>query len=303
MRISTQSTYDRASAGMATLSAAAAKLQTQVATGKKLIAPSDDAAAYRQLTVIRRANADQAANAANVTLASGLLASSDTALESIGNQLVQARELAMQASNGTLTDSQKASIATSLDAIVDDMLALANTTDSRGQPLFGGATGAVAYTRAADGAISFAGTGEPGAIPIGDGTSIHANDSGERIFAVNTPGGASDIFRIVQELAEAIRTGGDVSKDASSEALTTLQSAIEGVADARASVGARAARLDLEAQRLSDTAVDREESRSAIEDVDPYEAYTQLQKTLTILSATQASFSKLTSMSLFDYLR
>ena len=303
MRISTQSTYDRASAGMATLSAAAAKLQTQVATGKKLIAPSDDAAAYRQLTVIRRANADQTANAANVTLASGLLASSDTALESIGNQLVQARELAMQASNGTLTDSQKASIATSLDAIVDDMLALANTTDSRGQPLFGGATGAVAYTRAADGAISFAGTGEPGAIPIGDGTSIHANDSGERIFAVNTPGGASDIFRIVQELAEAIRTGGDVSKDASSEALTTLQSAIEGVADARASVGARAARVELQQTLMTKSNTDRAALRESVEDTDVTTAIADLQKTMTVLSATQASFTKLASLSLFDYLK
>ena len=303
MRISTQGTYDRAGASMSKLSADAARLQTQVATGKKLIAPSDDAGAYRQLTVIHRASADQTANAANVTLASGVLAASDTALESIGNQLVQARELALQASNGALSDTQKSSIAIALDAIVEDMMGLANTTDTRGQPLFGGATGNTAYTRAADGTISFAGTGEPGAIPIGDGTSVHATDSGERIFAVSTPGGASDIFKIVQELAEAIRTGGDVSKAASSEALDTLQGAIEGVADARASVGARAARLDIEVQRLADVKVEREESRSAIEDVDPYEAYTELQKTLTILNATQASFSKLTSLSLFDYLR
>ena len=223
MRISTQSTYDRAGASMSKLSAEAARLQTQVATGKRVIAPSDDAGAYRQLTVIKRADADQSANAANVKLASGLLSSSDTALQGIGNQLVQARELALQASNGTLTDAQKSTLAISLDAIVEDMVTLANTTDARGQPLFGGATGNAAYTRAADGTISFAGTGEPGAIPIGDGTSVHATDSGERIFAVSTPGGASDIFRIVQELAEAIRTGGDVSKDASGEALTTLQ--------------------------------------------------------------------------------
>ena len=147
MRISTQSTYDRAGAGMSALSAAAAKLQTQVATGKKVLAPSDDAAAYRQLTVIRRASADQTANAANVTLASGLLAASDTALEGISNQLVQARELAMQASNGTLSDSQKASIAISLDSMVEDMLALANTTDERGQPLLGGSTSRAPYTR------------------------------------------------------------------------------------------------------------------------------------------------------------
>jgi flagellar hook-associated protein 3 FlgL len=41
----------------------------------------------------------------------------------------------------------------------------------------------------------------------------------------------------------------------------------------------------------------------ALEDTDVTTAVTQLQKTLTILQATQASFTKLTSLSLFDYLR
>jgi len=50
-------------------------------------------------------------------------------------------------------------------------------------------------------------------------------------------------------------------------------------------------------------AVSREETRTAIEDTDIPTAVAELQKTLTVLQATQASFSKLTGMSLFDYLR
>ena len=40
-----------------------------------------------------------------------------------------------------------------------------------------------------------------------------------------------------------------------------------------------------------------------MEDTDITSAVTELQKTLTILQATQASFTKLTGLSLFDYLR
>ena len=65
----------------------------------------------------------------------------------------------------------------------------------------------------------------------------------------------------------------------------------------------RAARVDLEATRLTDVGADREASRSALEDTDIASTYLELQKTMTVLSATQASFSKLSALSLFSYLR
>ena len=48
---------------------------------------------------------------------------------------------------------------------------------------------------------------------------------------------------------------------------------------------------------------DREITRQSIEDVDVTQAITDLQKTMTILSAAQSSFSKLSSLSLFNYLK
>ena len=54
---------------------------------------------------------------------------------------------------------------------------------------------------------------------------------------------------------------------------------------------------------MKDVATDREATRSALEDTDVTAAITNLQKTMTILQATQASFTKLASLSLFDYLK
>ena len=72
---------------------------------------------------------------------------------------------------------------------------------------------------------------------------------------------------------------------------------------ARGAVGARAASVELQ-QGLSKSAqTDRAELRSSIEDTDVSTAIVDLQKMMTALSATQASFSKLSSLSLFDYLR
>lgn len=296
MRIPTQGVFDRGAAAMSLLSETADRLQTQISTGKRFTQPSEDAAAWRQLVGIKRTSGNEAADAANVTLAQNLLAASDSTLGSVFDQLVRARELATQAANGTLSDSQKQSFATELEAMVEDLFKLANTTDVRGQPLFGGSSGDVAYVQATPGGpITFVGTGEPPAIPIGEGATVAPTTRGDRAFG--------NMFAVVQGLADAIRTGGPTSLAASQNALTTLRTAIDGVSDARASIGARASRMDLEAQRLSESSLNREATRAALEDTDVSTAITQLQKTLTVLQATQASFTKLTSLSLFDYLR
>jgi flagellar hook-associated protein 3 FlgL len=71
----------------------------------------------------------------------------------------------------------------------------------------------------------------------------------------------------------------------------------------QASLGARAARVELEQAALGSADIDREVARAAIEDTDITAAITELQKTMTVLQATQASFSKLQGLTLFDYLR
>jgi len=297
MRVATSQLYNRPASLMTRLTADADRIQIQIATGKKLLAPSDDPGAYLRLQGISRQSANDGAYAANIGMAQGLLAQTDTTLESVEAQLTRALELATQASNGTLSDTNRAAIGKELESIRDTLFGLANTRDVRGQPLFGGATGDVAYIRDTDGSIDFAGTGEPSAIPIGEGTGVQGTVTGMRAFAA----GGSDMFAVLADFAAALEAGGDV-KAAANNALSGIKGSLESVTLARASAGARAARLELDTERLTAAGEAREDVRSALEDTDVTVAVTELQKTLTILQATQASFSKLSSLSLFDYL-
>jgi flagellar hook-associated protein 3 FlgL len=297
MRVATSQLYNRPASLMTRLTGEADRTQIQIATGKKLLAPSDDPGAYLRLQGISRQSADDGAYAANIGMAQGLLAQTDTTLESVEAQLTRALELATQASNGTLSDTNRAAIGKELESIRDTLFALANTKDVRGQPLFGGATGDVAYVRNTDGTIGFAGTGEPSAIPIGEGVGIQGTVTGTRAFAA----GGSDMFAVLADLAAALETGGDV-KAAADAGMAGIKGSLESVTLARASAGARSARLDLDTDRLTAAGEAREDVRSALEDTDVTVAVTELQKTLTILQATQASFTRLSSLSLFDYL-
>ncbi|MDV3458507.1 flagellar hook-associated protein FlgL [Sphingomonas sp. HF-S4] len=298
MRVATSQLYNRPASLMTRLTADADRIQTQIATGTKLLAPSDDAGAYLRLQGISRQNANDGAYAANIGMAQGLLAQTDTTLESVEAQITRALELATQAANGTMSDTNRAAIGKELESIRDTLFALANTKDVRGQPLFGGATGDVAYVRNADGSIGFAGgPNEPSPIPIGEGVTIQGTVTGTRAFA----SGGSDVFAVLANFAAALGNGGD-AKAAADTALGGLKSGLESVTLARASAGARSARLELDTERLTAAGEAREDVRSALEDTDVTTAVTELQKTLTILQATQASFSKLSSLSLFDYL-
>ncbi|MFC3578911.1 flagellar hook-associated protein FlgL [Sphingomonas hylomeconis] len=306
MQISTSQLYDRSTAMMQSLSARADKLQTQISTGIRLTAPSDDVVAYQKLATLKRAGANDQAYTANINVATSVLAQSDTTLASIENQLQRAAELATQANNGTLSPENRKVIGEQLKGIVQDLVGLANTKDVRGQPLFGAATGDTAVTQGADGSVHFTGTGESAPIPVGDGVTVQANDSAARLFGgIASGSGTSDMFAIISTLAEALTSDTDATAAATAAATqagTDLKAVLTQVASARGSVGARGARLDLELDRLSDTAITRESDRVGLEDTDATAAITELKKMMTVLEATQASFSKLSSLSLFNYL-
>lgn len=300
MQISTNLYYDRSKAQFNVLQTQVDKLQTQISTGKKVQAPSDDAVSYQRLQNLTVGTADDTAWASNINLARTILSQADTTLGSITDRLQGLQELAVQANNGTLSGDDRKILATQVRAAIDDLVALANTTDVRGQPLFGAATGSTAVSVDASGTVSFTGTGQPAGIPIGQGTSVQTSETAERIFG-NVPisSGTTDVFALLDSFATALEGGNTVPADV----LDGLKAAGNQITSVRGVAGARSARLELEAGRIQETQTTRTASRSDIEDVDVPSAIADLQKLSTVLQATQASFSKFSQLSLFDYLR
>lgn len=301
MTIGTSLLYDRAAQRLGALSTNATRLQTQISTGVRVQAPSDDAVSFRRLDTIRRDNADAVVNKSNISLAQTILDQADTTLGSVTDQLQRAQELVIQAGGGILSDADRAIIATQLRSVVDDLISLANTPDARGGPLFGAATGDTAVTRDASGAVSFTGTGTAPGIPIGEGVTLQPSESAGRIFG-GIAGG--NIFAVLSSFATALETPGATTTAAASAAtIDGINAGLDSVNAARGSLGARSARLELESARLETADTAREVERSALQDTDITRAIVDLQRTSTILEATQASISRLSQLSLFDYLR
>lgn len=295
MQVSTSRFYDRSSAALTALQDRADTLSTQISTGKRLAAPSDDSVAYQRLAGLARGTADASAYDTNLTLATSLLQQTDTTLGQITTQLQHASELAIQAGSDTLTRDNRAAIGVELAGIVDTIAGLANAKDARGQPLLGGADGGAAVTRNADGSYAYAATA-PSGIPVADGQSVQAGDTAARVLN----GGGKDTLAMLAALAKGLQDGTVTNARG---AIGDISAATDQVTAVQASIGARAARVDMLTAQAKDVATDREATRSGLEDTDVTQAITQLQKTMTVLQATQASFAKLSALSLFSYLR
>ena len=300
MQISTSLFYSNASSRLTKMSDKAQELQTQIATGKKLIKPSDDPAGAQQLAELDRRDADAAVYGTNLTLASSLLDQADGVLKQITAQLTRATELATQAATGTQTDAARKSIATEITSVVQSLVTLANSRNVRGQPLFGTVDGTKAVTDNGNGTFTFpANNTLVSEVPIADGQTIQATESAKTIFDL---GNGDNTLAMLSRMAATLNGGGDVSSSMST-ALDSLSQAVDQVANVQASVGSRSARVDLQQQLLTTAKTDRADLRSKLEQVDVTDAIVQLQQMMTALSASQASFTKLSQLSLFDYLK
>ncbi|MDF2494399.1 flagellin [Sphingomonas sp.] len=295
VNLSTNQFYNRSSASMQKLQAQFDRLNEQVSTGKKLLAPSDDSVGYQRLQGINRANADGAQDLANVKLAQATLQQAGSSVTSMSERLQRASELVIQGRNGTNSPAAKQAIATELASIMESIVTLANGKDARGLPLFGGKDDGPAVTAGATGALGFA-EGKAAAMPIGDGQTVEATVNAREFLAVKD---GDDLGTAMAAIIAALRADEPIPDGA----VDTLNTVADQVTATQASLGAREVRVDLQAAQLKTAADDREMVRADIEDADPTETIVQLQKTMTILQATQASFSKLSSLSLFSYLR
>ena len=183
MQISTQQFYDRSLRNMQNTQSDAAKTNEQLSTGKALIRPSDDTDKLRTIGNLERAiNKVQSYNN-NVDYLINRYATEEGALTSASDILVRARELAIQASNATVSSEDRKIIAIEVDGLKSELLALANAKDANGQAMFAGAkTSVEPFVVAADGEVSYQGDSRQTMIEVSENRQLPKNRSGLEVF-------------------------------------------------------------------------------------------------------------------------
>ena len=136
-RVGTANMYDNAIRNVSARQTSLVNLQENLTSGKRVVRASDDpvsaAQAERALTRISRIQTEQRAleNQRNA------IAQAESTMGDAIGLVQEARQLMVNAGNGTLTSNDRATIANQLQSLRDQLTAVANRTDTNGIPLLG----------------------------------------------------------------------------------------------------------------------------------------------------------------------
>jgi flagellar hook-associated protein 3 FlgL len=300
MRISTSWIFQQGVNAMLDKQTALAKTQQQLATGQEVLKPSDDPTAATRIIDLNQVVETIGQYQRNADTADARLALEETTLSGAVDILQRIRELTVQALNDTQGAADRDVIAVEVRENVDALLQLANSRDANGEYLFSGfKTGTEAFSHDGSGDFSYAGDQGQRSLQIGATKQVAIGDSGDDVFMKidDGAGGVSSMFSILYDFAADLE-----ANTPSGATLTRLDSAIDSIANTRASIGARM--NVIEGQRNSNDSFSllMQENRSNLEDLDYAEAVSRFEQQLLALQASQQSFVKIQGLSLFNYL-
>jgi flagellar hook-associated protein 3 FlgL len=192
MRLSTSWMYQQSLNTMLNQQSALANTQNQVTTGLRINVASDDPAGAGQVVSLNHVIAANSQYSSNINSATTRLNTEVSTLSSMNSVLDTARTLALQAVNGTLSDSDRASIASQLSQIRDQLVQQANTTDSNGNALFAGtSTTTMPFEVGPNGVVSYLGNNNQQHAAVGSGLQVATSDSGGSLFMAIPAGNGS----------------------------------------------------------------------------------------------------------------
>lgn len=302
--IPTSAFYDRAGRQMGALRELAETLQSRLGSGSSIERSSDDPLGAARLRMLERRQHLADVFQGNSDRAMGDLTNADGALSSMANTITRLKELALRAANAATSDVDRASIAVEVEQLQETLMASANVTNLAGDPVFGGEGNGPAFTRDASGNIIYNGTANAPTLNLEDGQQAVHGFVGSDVFSFTRPDGTpTDIFAVAAQLAEGLRQPTTDAVAAAKTAMGALDAGLEKVTTTQTVIGVRMNWIDTLDDRRAATGEMANEEQARVGGADMAQTITRLQQVMSVLEASQASFVRLTGLSLFDQLR
>lgn len=301
MRISTNTIYHTAVSKISSLQVEQSKLQQQIATGKRLQAPSDDPLASARVLQLSQSLSVNTQYGENRKVAETRLGDLDISLGSITELLTSVRTN-LVGSAGTLSTGQRNALAIQMSSSLETLLGLANTRDAAGNYLYAGfQSKTVPFTATPTGA-TYNGDSNQQLLQVDTHRQMAVNASGSSVFQA----GGNDIFGTLSTLVSLLNNPAATDSTVVAgvaTALGSMDSAISNVAVTRSTVGSRLNEIDA----LNDVGASKElqyvQAMSALQDLDYAKALSEVAQRQSILEAAQKSFVTTTGLSLFNFIK
>lgn len=303
MRISTNSYFDNASARLTQLQAKMDKTAQQVASGRRILSPSDDpvgAALALETSKSASINAQYAQNRVSLRNTLSMVEGSCSGLI---DTLSSIHEQVINAGNGVLSDDDRRYIATTMQGQLEQLMALGNSTDGAGHYLFSGhQTLTLPFEVNATGLPQYMGDDGQSMVQVDTARQMPLHYSGRNLFPDSE---GQNILVHLQQTIELLKS----PQTLASERLQQLdklgrsyQMTMDSVNVLRSGVGIQLQQLDQLDSLGSARELSLTKTLSEIQDLDYNQALSELTRHQVVLQAAQKTFMQTSNLSLFNYI-
>ena len=268
----------------------------ELTTGRRVNQPSDDPAASALLVD----NQDQVTLTGrylkNISTVQGQMQVADSTLGAIETALQRVISLGVEGANGTLSDSDRAAIASELQSIQSQLIYLGNST-YQGRYLFSGTETTKAPFAVDTGQTSgvrYDGNTGVNGVQIGDGYTVAINKPGSQLFMA--PG--ADAFQGVSDLIKAMQSNGGYDA-----AVGEVRSAFDQVTTQRVFYGSVMNQAQAQTDWLNSSNLQLADQQNTLAGADLAATATRLASDQNSLNATLSAMAHYQQMNLFDFLR
>lgn len=294
MRVTERLIFDRSSRDVGRARESSQSAQELVATGRKVNHPGDDPALAGQIAAFQVSSSRTSALSTTADLASRELQAADGALDTVGNVLSRARELAVQFSSDAYPADQRAIGAAEVETLVSSAIAALNMRYGNRWIFGGNEDGAPPF----DPSGAYNGDHAQRQVEVAPGV---LQDSAVRAdVTVGGYGGGVDVLQTMQDLRQALATN-DVTGIRNT--LDPLDQGITQVATGRAEAGVSMDALAAAAEAGKIASQDEQVQLSELAQADISEASIRLAQAQQALEASMAAAAQGFRLTLVDFLR
>ena len=281
------------------LSAAAQAEQTallQMTTGKRVNVASDDpSAAARQVAISSQSgNCEQFLR--SIASISAELQTADSALNSGVTALQRAISLGVEGANGTMSQQDRAVLASEVQSISQQVLGVANLSYN-GKYVFAGTADSQPPYVAAAGGVVYQGNNSVNQVEIEAGQTIAVNQPGSQLFSA----ASANVFQALSDLATTLQSNSSTTDDIAN-ATNEVRAAYDQLNSARTFYGSTLDQLNASQDFLHTEKLQLTQQSSDLVGVDINEAATNLANAETARNAALQAAASVGNLSLFNYL-
>ena len=266
-----------------------------LATGTRINKPSDDPAGAAQM-VINTAQSSQADTfLRSITSVTGLLQTADSTLNSVVTAMQRVISLGTEGANGTLSDSDRADVASELTGIKQQLLSLANTP-YQGEFIFSGTSTVQPFVADATSpsGVTYNGNAGTNNVEVGQNYSLQINQAGSQLFT----SAAGNVFQSISDLINALQTNNNIGA-----AVSSVSNAYDHITGQRVFYGNALNQLQAQQNYLNSEKVDLATAADSISATDMAATSTAFTQSQVAIQADLAVMSRISQSSLFDYLK